>query len=550
MQRKLNEPNWSAVCYLAIRNSSEEACLSIMKRIESALKSADAVGISLSMKEVKKSAINIEANPWNYNLTINVSEFTALIGWPYGEGQLPGITRIVSRHLPIPSTYSYLGKDIARSNITAKRVGLYLDDEDALMHTHILGPTGVGKSTLMLNMIVQDIKSGYGVIVVDPKGDLANDLLWRIPEERVDDVVIMDPSDSQPVGLNPLQCGDKPTAIVVDDLIAVFRSLYPNSFGPRTQDILSAGLLTLAAKPNMTLAHLPLLFSDSLFRNRLTRLTDDNEGIASFWEWFKGVSDNERLYALAPVMNKLRPFLMREQLRRVIGQAKPKFDISEVFTDHKILIVNLSRSKIGAEITQLFGTLVVAQIWQAIQARAEVDEEDREPCYVYIDEVQDYLHLPTDIGEVLTQSRSYKVGLALAHQHLNQLPDELRSGVLANARSKICFQLSHQDAVAMAKSSFRLEARDFENLAPYHIYAKLVAGGATRLWTSGVTKPMCETTSDPFEIELHSRGRYGSEPYEAAFKQRGIKKKRSHSKTEQIDKPQFLGNNSRKAKIS
>jgi hypothetical protein len=550
MQRKVNEPNWSAICYLVISRSSEAACLSIMKRIEAALKSTDAVGVSLSMKVVKKSVIDLEARPWSYNLTINVSEFTALIGWPYGNSQLPGITRIISRHLPIPANYSYTGKIIARSDIAAKRVGLYLDDEDALMHTHILGPTGVGKSTLMLNMIVQDIKSGYGVIVVDPKGDLARDLLRRIPEERVNDVVIMDPSDSQPVGLNPLQCGDKPTAIVVDDLIAVFRSLYPNSFGPRTQDIMSAGLLTLAAKPNMTLAHLPLLFSDAIFRNSLTRLVDDNEGITSFWKWFSNISDNERLYALAPVMNKLRPFLMREQLRRVIGQAKPKFDISEVFTDHKILIVNLARSKIGSEIAQLFGSLVVAQIWQAIQARAEVDDEDREPCYVYIDEVQDYLHLPSDIGEVLTQARSYKVGLVLAHQHLNQLPDELRSGVLANARSRVCFQLSHQDAVTMAKSSFRLEARDFENLAPYHIYAKLVAGGATRLWASGVTKPMCETTSDPFEIESHSRGRYGSEPYESAFKQWGIRQKRPQRKTEQIDKPQFMGNDSRKSRIT
>ena len=267
---------------------------------------------------------------------------------------------------------------------------------------------------------------------------------------------------------------------MVDDLIATFRKLYPNSFGPRTQDILSAGLLTLATKPDMTLADLPRLFSDAIFRHSLTQLAKDNEGITSFWKWYSDVSDNERLYALAPVMNKLRPFLMREQLRRVIGQAKPKFDINEVFTDQKILIVNLAKNKIGTEITQLFGSLVVAQIWRAIQARAEVDEADREPCYVYIDEVQDYLHLPTDIGEVLTQARGYKVGLVLAHQHLNQLPDELRSGVLANARSRICFQLSHQDAVTIAKSSFRLEARDFENLAPYHIYAKLVAGGATR----------------------------------------------------------------------
>jgi hypothetical protein len=314
--------------------------------------------------------------------------------------------------------------------------------------------------------------------------------------------------------------------------------------------MLSAGLLTLAAKPNTTLADLPQLFSNAIFRNKLTQRVKDNEGISTFWKWFSDVSDNERLYAMAPVMNKLRPFLMREQLRRVIGQPKPKFDISEVFTDKKVLIVNLAKSKIGPEVTQLFGSLVVAQIWQAIQARADVYEEDREPCYVYIDEVQDYLHLPTDIGEVLTQARSYKVGLVLAHQHLNQLPDDLRSGVLANARSRICFQLSHQDAVTMAKSSFRLEARDFENLAPYHIYAKLVAEGATRLWCSGVTKPLCEATSDPFEIELHSRGRYGSEPYEKALKQKGVEEKRAKHKTEQVDKPQFFGNDNKQARIT
>jgi hypothetical protein len=259
----------------------------------------------------------------------------------------------------------------------------------------------------------------------------------------------------------------------------------------------------------MSLCTLPILYTNPAFRWRLVNALHDPLGLGSFWSWFDTISDNERNAVLAPVMNKLRAFLLRPAMRRVIGQGRPKFNMSEVFTNHKILLVNLAKGNIGSEASKLFGSLVVSQIWQAIQARSKLPAASRTPAFVYVDEVQDYLHLPTDISDVLAQSRSYGVGMVLAHQHLGQLPNDLKAGVMSNARSRICFQLSHEDATVMAKSSKILTPNDFENLSRYHVYAKLVANGEVLPWTSGKTLAPSKPISDATALRVMSRTRYG-----------------------------------------
>lgn len=172
-------------------------------------------------------------------------------------------------------------------------------------------------------------------------------------------------------------------------------------------------------------------------------------------------------------------------------------------------MINLAKGQLGRETSQLFGSLAVSQIWQAVQHRADLQPNSRQTAFVYVDEVQDYLHLPIDISEVLTQSRSYGVGLTLAHQHLGQLPRDLKSALISNARSRICFQLGHDDAVVMSRNSRLLTPEDFENLNRFHIYVKLVKDGKVSSWMSGKTLPPTRKLSDPDILKALSRQKFG-----------------------------------------
>jgi hypothetical protein len=207
-------------------------------------------------------------------------------------------------------------------------------------------------------------------------------------------------------------------------------------------------------------------------------------------------------------MNKLRP-LLRPGLRGVLGQRQPRFDVRQVFTERKVLLVPLRRGVIGPEAAGLLGSLVMAELWQAIQARASIAAAKRHPVMVYIDEVQDYLHLPTDLSEALAQARGYGVSFTLAHQFLGQLPRDMRAAVLANARSRICFQLPHDDALVMAKGHPELALVDFTALGRYEVYASLYASGQVTPYASGRTLPLPPATANPDELRRTSRERYG-----------------------------------------
>ncbi|MBV9823348.1 MAG: type IV secretory system conjugative DNA transfer family protein, partial [Actinobacteria bacterium] len=358
-------------------------------------------------------------------------------------------------------------------------------------------------------LIEQDIAAGHGVVVIEPKSDLTEDVLAHIPPERRDDVVVLDAADRTPVGLNPLASSGERAEVTADLLLAVFKALYADSWGPRTQDILHSCLLTLARRDDATLVMLPLLLTDAGFRRSLTSGLRDPLALEPFWTWYEQLSPGERAQAIAPLMNKLRQWLLRPSLRAVLGQREPRFQLSQVFTEQKIFLVPLRKAILGPEAAALLGSLVVAQLWQTIQARAAVPASKRRPVMVYIDEVQDYLHLPTDLADALAQARGFGAGFTLAHQFLGQLPLPMRTAVLSNARSRVCFQLSREDAGQLAKGHPELGAEDFTALGQYQVYASLFAHGASSPYASGVTLPPSAAISQPSELLRASQQRYG-----------------------------------------
>jgi Helicase HerA, central domain len=442
---------------------------------------------------------------------LNVRELAGLIAFPIGDVQLPGLSLGGSREIPPSADLPRRGRVVAVSHYAGRERPLALSVDDSLRHLHVIGPTGVGKSTLLLSLITQDMRAGFGVVVIDPKGDLVSELLDRVPPGRTSDVVVLDPSDPvSAVGLNPLAHAGENGELVVEELTSLFRQLYRAFWGPRTDDILRAALLTLVREPGMTLCEVPLLLTDEGFRRRLVGGLDDPVGLEPFWGWFNGLSDGERTAAIGPVLNKLRAFVVRRRIRDVIGQSQPRLDLEEVLAKRRILLVPLRKGLLGDDAAALLGSLVVGQLWRAVQRRTAIAPTERCPVFAYVDEVQDYLHLPTSIGDVLAQARGLGLSLTLAHQHLAQLPTELRHAVLANARSRVAFQLASEDARALAPVfGAPVTPADLKGLDAYEVIVQLAVGNRVGSPASARTSPPPPPTGQADAAIRASREQYG-----------------------------------------
>ena len=444
-------------------------------------------------------------------LRLTAAEALCLVGWPTGDGPLAGMPPIYPRLLAPPTGVTpSVERVFARTTAPGPSLPVGIAMTDAVRHTHIMGPNGVGKSTVMMNLIAADIAAGRSVVVIDAKRDLAMDTLTVIPDHRAGDVVVLDPISPEPVGLNPFAGAGDDAPLVADRLLAVFRSLFPSAFGPRTSDAVHASLLTLAGMTGSTLADLPRLLMNDPFRRRHTaRLSDSS--LVEFWAQYDALTPGAKANMVGPVLTRLRQFLLRPSIRAVLDQPTPRFDLRDLFDKPRILIVPLNRGLLGPVAAELVGSLLVSQLWQLTLARAGVPKEQRRPVSIYLDEAQMFVKQESDLGEALEQSRSMNVAWHLAHQHRAQLPASLLAGIAANARNKIQFQADPADAAAVTKYS-SLTPEDVMKLPPYHVYVDLLAGGVQSGWFSAVTLPPPAAISDPDCILAESHARYGAQP--------------------------------------
>jgi hypothetical protein len=511
LQTKRGDHAYACVGRVAITAATDGRARALAAGVLAGLRVSEAPGVGISLRREDSDRVRTAAVPWRWPLVLNVAELVGLLGWPLGDEPLPGIPRDAARWLrPDPRINSH-GRVIGAATAPGEDRAVGLSITDARHHLHVIGPTGTGKSTLLANLIGADIAAGRGVVVVEPKGDLVAEVLSRVPPERREDVVVLDPgSGDYPIGLNPLLARGRSPEVVADHVLAVFHGLYAHNWGPRMQDILHASLLTLARRGDASLCALPALLTNPAVRRRLLVGIDDPIALEPFWAWFESISEPERLQAIAPVINKLRPFLLRKSVRTIVGQVEPRFRIDEVFSQRKIVLVSLAKGLIGPEAAALLGSLFVAELWQAILGRARLPLERRQTVTVYADEFQDYVHLPTDMADALAQARGLGVGLTLAHQHLAQLPAALRAAVLANARSRVCFQLAGEDAQVMARfAGDLLRPVDFQRLRRYEAYAQLMVDGEVTDFASLRTLPLPPPTASPQAVREASRRRYG-----------------------------------------
>jgi len=499
---------------IRIGTTGENTSLRI-RSIISAFKVLEAAGVRIRKEDSKPSDLNAAHVPWHFPLQLSVKELANFLLLPAGEEELPGTPGLHPKLTLPPNWYKNPtnqknDRSFAVSMNATNPKRLSISPRDSLEHCHLIGPTGSGKSTAMLHLILADINAGRSVLVLDPKTDLVNDVLMRIPEERIDDVVIIDSSDSCPCGFNPLAFKDYGNpSLIADAVLSVLKEIFSDCWGIYTQDVLTAALLTLVGVEDATLLWLLPLLTDENFRRKITSKVKDRMALRPFWEQFEALRDTERKQQISPVLNKLRQLTLRPGLRNVLGQAKPKFSLMDLFYKRKVVLVPLNKGLTGGESARLLGSLIVGLTWTLALSRAGIPAEKRHIVEIYIDELQDYLSLPTDLSDALAQARGLGVGLTLAHQYRDQLPINIRSGIDANARNKIVFGLSSKDAKDMAAMAPELTAEDFMTLPRYQIYTSFQSNGRNTGWIQGKTLSPPPALRNAADLKANCQAIYG-----------------------------------------
>ncbi|WP_233438645.1 helicase HerA domain-containing protein [Actinokineospora spheciospongiae] len=425
---------------------------------------------------------------------LSVPELAAIAHLPTDEA-IPGIQRAGARAIAPPPGIATPGPEAKPLGLTdtGHQRPVALRVPDARHHLHVIGATGSGKSTLLGNMILADAEAGRGIVLIDPKGDLVTDVLSRLPRSAADRVVIFDAdSKARPPCLNPLDGGE--TDLTVDNLVSVFRRVYSAFWGPRTDDVMRAACLTLRTQEGVaTLADLPKLLADGAFRDRVTAGVTDPV-LRGFWSWYDELTDSARSQVISPLMNKLRAFLLRPFVRDAIAAGHSTVDMAQIL-DGGICLVRIPKGSLGEETTRLVGSLVVARTWQATTARARTPQRQRRDASMVIDECHNFLNLPYPIEDMLAEARGFRVAMTLAHQHLGQLPRELREGMSTNARSKIFFNASPEDARELSRHTApRLSEHDLAHLGVYHTAVRLVLNGEEAQPFTMLTQPLPPAT--------------------------------------------------------
>lgn len=520
---KLREgPLLHAVGRLGVIARSKPRAYALFGRTWGTLRQLNAPGaqfvrrlLPISVVADRLTRLSLPLTAWP--MVLNAREAVGVIGLPVSERPLPGLDYQVARQVPPPHGLSTRGVTVAVSNYPGSERPLKLSPTDRLRHLYVVGPVGVGKSTLLANLAVQDMEHGDGLALIDPKGDLAADVLERVPAHRHGDVIVADLADlSRPIGLNVLAGNNSEHGreLAADFVLSVLRSLWAQFWGPRTDDVLRAALLTLThttARDGsaFTLVEVPELLTNLPFRRFVTDQLTVPASLRQFWAWFENVSDAERVQIVGPVLNKLRQFTTRTALRLSLGQAKG-LDLTAVIARRRILLVTLARGAIGTEAAYLLGSLLVAGLWQATLARAALPQEQRRPFWLYLDEFHQVARLNIQLADLLAEARGLGVGVVMANQYVSQLSPELRSAVLGTVRSQVVFQVEHDDAKLLEpRFAPTLSAVDLSGLAAYEVGLRLCSGNQVLPPMTGLTLPLPDASADMDELRETSRQRFG-----------------------------------------
>jgi len=427
---------------------------------------------------------------------------------------------MVARNSPLQQSVNwlkpglcYVGKVEDRG--TEKTFGIL--NEDRLRHIHVIGKTGMGKSTLLENMVLQDIYNGEGVGFIDPHGESVKYILDRIPPHRYQDVVYFNPADIEyPIGFNILSDRDgEPKFLIVSGVISIFKKIWRDMWSARMEYILNNALLAVMDSPDNTLLSVLRMFTDNQFKQRIIKRIKDPL-VLNFWtkEYFKW-SEGYRLEATAAIQNKIGQFFNSALIRYILGQTESAFSLSELMNNRKILLVNLSKGEIGEDASKLLGSMLVTKLQLSAMSRSRQGNLQQKPnFYLYIDEFQNFV---TDsFATILSEARKYKLSLIVAHQYMGQLEEtsnqNILKALLGNAGTNIVFNLGAVDAELLANEFMPFfQKSDLMYLNKGQVVIKmLVRGQHTTPFLATTMPPMFQDYGgNEYQVISHSRQTYG-----------------------------------------
>ncbi len=432
-----------------------------------------------------------------------------------------------------------------KTNYRDREATFGIKSPDRRQHMYIIGKSGTGKTALLKNLALQDIQNGHGICIVDPHGEFVEEVVDKIPSHRVNDVVYFNPADNEyPIGFNVLQVPDeKYKHLVASDLMGIFTKIWANVWSARMEYILNNCILALVETPDTTLLGIVRILVDKDYRQKIIDNVKDPV-VRSFWvNEYASWRDQFRNEAIAPIQNKVGQFLSTSLIRNIVGQSKSTINIPDIMNNRKILLVNVSKGRIGEDNSALLGAMLITKIQLAAMERVRIPEDERRDFYLYVDEFQNFA---TDsFANVLSEARKYRLNLIVAHQYIGQLVTDtttkVRDSIFGNVGSLISLRVGAADAEFLEKEfSPEFTIQDLVNLDNYNIYLKMMIDGVSCRPFSATTIPPMDIgeTDQRDKIVKVSRERYASprkEVEERIAKWSGVMSDNDHNHGKEIN---------------
>lgn len=391
-----------------------------------------------------------------------------------------------------------------------RKFGIKLDDRRR--HVYIIGKTGMGKTTVLENMMIQDVQNDHGLAVVDPHGDFVEKVLDFIPAQRINDVVYVNPADSEfPIAFNVLESiNPMHRHLVASGLVSVFKKIWADSWGPRLEYILRNSILSLLEYPGSTLLGIPRILVDKAYRRKVVEKVTDPI-IKAFWlDEFNQYQEKFRSEAIAPIQNKIGQFLSSTIIRNIVGQPKSTIDMREIMDSGKILLVDLAKGRIGEDNAALLGAMMITKIQLAAMSRVDIPEDERRDFFLYVDEFQNFS--TESFATILSEARKYRLDIIIAHQYIEQLDETVQAAVFGNVGTLVCFRVGANDAEFLAKEFAPVfDETDLVNLTKFDIYLRLMIDGvASDPFSASTLPPISGRTGNAQKVITVSRERYAN----------------------------------------
>jgi hypothetical protein len=471
---------------------------------------------SLNSIEFKDILLRRHNDPFG----LSQEELATVFHLPTETVQSPGIQWVESQKLEPPVDLPTEEEEgvtlMGETNFRTQKHKYGIRRSDRRRHVYVIGKTGMGKSTIMENMIFSDIMSGRGVGIIDPHGDLAEAVLKFLPKHRTNDLLIFDPSDAEfPIAFNMLEGKNKAQrGLIASGLIGVIKKLNIDSWGPRLEHFLRNTILALVEAPDTTMLGITRMLVDNAYRRKILHFVEDPM-VQSFWATeFEALDPRKRAEAIGPIQNKVGQFLASPMIRNIVGQPKSTLDIRFAMDTGKIVVVNLSKGKIGEDNSSMLGSLLITKFQIDAMSRANIPEKERRDFYLYVDEFQNFA---TDsFATILSEARKYRLNLTMANQYVAQMSEDVAAAVFGNVGSLVSFQVGISDAQVFAEQfdEDRILPISLASLPKYTIYNRIMVDGLTTPVFSAKTLPPPELTSDESpEVRMEKAIRFSRQRY-------------------------------------